>query len=55
MLYIIGPYDKSPGSSRVINTTSRSDNWSRSLSPFFCGLCELYGGYKSHNVENAWQ
>ncbi len=55
MIYVIGPYDKAPDGALIINTTSRSDNWSRSLSPFFCGPCDLYNGYKSHNVENGWQ
>lgn len=39
----------------IINTTSRSDNWSKGLSPFFCGPVDLYKNYKSINVENAWQ
>lgn len=39
----------------VINTTSRSDNWSVGLSPFYCGPCKLYGDYISTNVENGWQ
>jgi hypothetical protein len=38
-----------------INTTSRSTNWSRGLSPFFLGPVKLYGHYTSQNVENAWQ
>jgi len=55
MIYVIGPTYKAPEGVEVINTTSRSDNWSRSLSPFFAGPVDLYGGYKSLNVENAWQ
>lgn len=55
MLTIIGPNYKIPEWAQVINTTSRSDNWSRSLSPFFCGPVDLYDGYKSYNVENGWQ
>jgi len=55
MIYVIGPYDKAPVGSTVINTTSRSDNWTRSLSPFLCGPCKLYGEYTSINVENGWQ
>ncbi len=39
----------------VINTTSRSTTWSKGLSPFFCGPCDLYDIYNSKNVENAWQ
>jgi hypothetical protein len=39
----------------AIDTTSRSMNWSRGLSPFYLGPCELYGGHVSKNMENAWQ
>lgn len=57
MIYVIGPHDKIsdflPDS--VINTTSRSNNWSRGLSPFFVGPVDLYNGFKALNVENAWQ
>lgn len=55
MLYVIGPGYKVPEGATVINTTSRSDNWSRGLSPFFAGPVDLYDGYTSWNVENAWQ
>lgn len=55
MLYIIGPKYPVPDGAEVINTTSRSDTWSRGLSPFFLGPVDLYDGYKSINVENAWQ
>lgn len=56
MIHITGPNQKAPPDVAVtINTTSRSTTWSRSLSPFFCGPVELYGGYESVNVENAWQ
>ena len=36
-------------------TASRSDDWSRGLSPFYVGPVDLYGNYRSINVENAWQ
>lgn len=55
MLYIIGPKDKGIDESRIINTTSRSKNWSKGLSPFFVGPIELYNGYISKNMECAWQ
>ena len=55
MIHIIGPGYKTPEGATVINTTSRSDNWGRGLSPFFAGPVQLYGEYKSYNVENAWQ
>jgi hypothetical protein len=55
MIYVIGPQYPTPEGARIINTTSRSDTWSRGLSPFFAGPVHLYGDYKSYNVENAWQ
>jgi hypothetical protein len=55
MIHIWGPKDKSPKGVEVINTTSRSINWSRGLSPFLLGPCELYNDYVATNVENAWQ
>ena len=39
----------------IINTTSKSTNWSKGLSPFYLGSVELYGGHVAKNVENAWQ
>lgn len=38
-----------------VNTTSHSTNWSKHLSPFFCGPVELYGDFEARNVENGWQ
>lgn len=55
MIYVIAYKASVPDGAVVINTTSRSDNWSRGLSPFFAGPVDLYGEYKSYNVENAWQ
>lgn len=55
MIHIVNFKFKIPEGANVVNTTSRSDNWSRSLSPFFCGPVDLYQGYASINVENAWQ
>lgn len=55
MIHVIGPNSKTPADLEVINTTSRSSTWSRSLSPFFLGPVDLYDGYVSQNVENAWQ
>lgn len=54
-VYVWGPKDKSPKNVEVINTTSHSINWSKGLSPFFLGPCELYNDYVASNVENAWQ
>lgn len=55
MIYVINFNYKLPEYALVVNTTSRSTNWSRGLSPFFCGPCELYNGFVAQNVENAWQ
>jgi len=55
MIYVIGPKYPTPEGAKIINTTSRSDNWSKGLSPFFAGPVDLYDGYTSVNVENAWQ
>ncbi len=55
MLTIIGPGYPEPENVTLINTTSRSNNWSQGLSPFFAGPVDLYDGHTSFNVENAWQ
>lgn len=52
MIYVITPNYKTPEGAVVINTTSRSNNWSVGLSPFLLGPVDLYGNYKSMNVEN---
>jgi hypothetical protein len=53
---VIGPRDPRPSEgSVVVNTTSRSNNWSRGLSPFVLGPCKLYGDFVSRTMENAWQ
>jgi len=38
----------------VVDTTS-SSGWTRDLSPFLLGPCNLYGGHTARNMENAWQ
>lgn len=48
-------YRYKPQSGFVIDTTSRSRNWSRKLSPFLLGPVTLWNGTISQNVENAWQ
>lgn len=55
MIHVTGPGYKTPEGVVAINTTSRSTTWSKSLSPFFLGPTDLYGGYISVNIENAWQ
>lgn len=44
-----------PPQSIQIDTTSRSTNWSRGLSPFVIGPIELYDNHASKNFENSWQ
>lgn len=39
----------------VIDTTSRSDNWTKGLSPFLVDGGHLYDNYYAKNVENAYQ
>ena len=53
MVRVIGPKDKRDP--HAINTTSRSNNWSKGLSPFYLGPIKLYGPHESKNFENAWQ
>lgn len=60
MIHFVGPRDYPPGRlpAHVIDTTSRSDTWSRGLSPFYLGPVDLYPGAvlpQATNVENAWQ
>jgi len=55
LITIINYRDPQPTDGVVIETTSRSRNWSKDLSPFFLGPCNLYQSYWSYNVENAWQ
>ena len=46
---------KIPEDSFVIDTTSRSTNWTRGFSPFILEGGHLYGEYYAKNVENLWQ
>lgn len=39
----------------AINTTSRSNDFGKNLSPFFLGPVDLYNGHFAHKMENAWQ
>jgi hypothetical protein len=55
MIYVVNFNYKVPDNATVINTTSRSNDWSKGLSPFFLGPVDLYKGYISKNVENGWQ
>lgn len=44
-----------PADSIVIDTTSRSNDWTRDLSPFNLPGGHLYGDFYAKNVENVWQ
>lgn len=55
MIHLINFRSKVPEGVPIINTTSRSNNWSRGLSPFFLGPVPLYDGTHALNMENAWQ
>jgi hypothetical protein len=48
-VFVYGPKDKTPHN--IINTTSRSNNWSRGLSPFFLSPVNI----NTYNIENVWQ
>lgn len=39
----------------VIPTVAKAGYLWSGLSPFLLGTCDLYGGYVSKNMENAWQ
>jgi hypothetical protein len=52
MLYICNYRDKIPDDAIAINTTSRSTNWSKGLSPFYLKPICVPNCY---NVENLWQ
>ena len=56
-LIVCSPRDnvKPSDNNIIINTTSRSTNWSKGLSPFLLGPIALYDGYVAKKVENAWQ
>jgi len=56
MLYVEKYFAKNiPKDAIIIDTTSRSTNWSRGLSPFLLDGGILYKDYRAENVENAWQ
>lgn len=55
MIHLVTLNHPTPAGAIVVNTTSRSTNWSRGLSPFLVGPIDLYDNYVSFNMENAWQ
>lgn len=54
-VYVSGFKEAIPDDAIVVNTTSRSTNLSRGLSPFLVGPVNLYGGQQALNHENGWQ
>lgn len=55
MIFVTTMNSRIPKDAIEVNTTSRSNNWSRGLSPFFVGPIHLYDSYVAQNLENAWQ
>lgn len=55
MIKVINYQFKIPEGANVINTTSRSKDFGRGLSPFLIGPCDLYDDHVSKNMENSWQ
>lgn len=54
-LYCLNFDEHRPENSIIINTTSRSKNWSIGLSPFFLPGGKVYDGTEAVNVENCYQ
>lgn len=52
-IYVLPPWTLPIG--QPINVTSNSASFGRYFSPFILGPVDLYSGYVSLNVENAWQ
>lgn len=57
MLYVESYKNKLslPDTAIIIDTTSKSDDWSKELSPFVVRCGALYDDYFAKNVENGWQ
>ena len=56
-IYVINYRDLEPANATTINTTSRSGDWGKGLSPFILGPVIMPGQNNriAKNVENAWQ
>jgi hypothetical protein len=55
MIYAVSFKHKIPEGVLSMDVTSRSDTWGRRFSPFNLGPVDLYDGYVSQNIENAFQ
>ena len=54
-LHVCGYKDKLPDNAVVVNTTSRSKDFGKALSPFMNQGPIVFGDWVSENVENLWQ
>lgn len=52
MLYVTNFKENIPENSIAINTTSKSNNWTKGLSPF---ILKPYCVPNCNNIENLWQ
>lgn len=55
MIYVLSMRDVLPEGAKEVNTTSHATDQFQQLSPFKLGPCDLYDGFTSVNMENAWQ
>jgi hypothetical protein len=55
LVRVISYRDPVPEGYEEIVTTSRSQNWTKGLSPFVAAPVDLYDGHVAQNVENGWQ
>lgn len=55
MIYAVSFKHSIPEDAIVLDVTSRSNSWGKSLSPFNLGPVDCYDGYWAFNIENAFQ
>lgn len=55
MIYVLKHTEKAPDNALDIDVTSRSNTWSRGLSPFIIEGGTVWTGDTAKNVENLWQ
>lgn len=55
MIYAVSFKHKIPADSIVLDVTSRSNNWTKLLSPFNVGPVTLYDEHVAFNIENGYQ
>lgn len=55
-VHVVRPFDPIPADATIVNITANSPEvWSREFAPGNLGPVNLWGGYVSSNLENAWQ